>query len=100
VAILNIQLNMINDLVTPSEFVRILSALVSGFLAPIPPTKSRFRILPWLVTFFLGLFFFAILAVALLEATPNDLSSQQWYELLTTKVGDRITANIEKRGET
>jgi len=34
-----------------------------------------------------------------LEATPNDLPSQQWYELLSTQPGDHILANIEKRGE-
>jgi len=34
-----------------------------------------------------------------IEATPNDLPSQQWYELLSTKTGDHITANIEKREE-
>jgi hypothetical protein len=34
-----------------------------------------------------------------IEATPNDLPSQQWYELLSTKTGDTITANIEKRGD-
>jgi hypothetical protein len=32
-----------------------------------------------------------------IEATPNDLPSQQWYELLSTKTGDNITASIEKR---
>jgi len=35
-----------------------------------------------------------------IEATPDDVSSQQWYELLSTKKDDRITANIERRGET
>jgi len=35
-----------------------------------------------------------------IEATPNDLPSQQWYELLSTKKDDTITANIEKREET
>ncbi|MDH5634278.1 MAG: hypothetical protein OEY30_00475, partial [Candidatus Bathyarchaeota archaeon] len=35
-----------------------------------------------------------------IEATPNDLPSQQWYELLSTEMGDNITANIKKRGET
>jgi hypothetical protein len=35
-----------------------------------------------------------------IEATPNDLSKQQWYELLATKTGDNITVNIEKRDET
>jgi hypothetical protein len=35
-----------------------------------------------------------------IEATPNDLPSQQWYELLSTKMDNEITANIEKRGET
>jgi len=34
-----------------------------------------------------------------IEATPNDLPGQQWYELLATRINDRITANIEKRGE-
>jgi len=34
-----------------------------------------------------------------IEATPNDLPSQQWYELLSTEINDKITANIEKRGE-
>jgi hypothetical protein len=34
-----------------------------------------------------------------IEATPNDLPSQQWYELLSTKTGDTITANVEKREE-
>jgi hypothetical protein len=34
-----------------------------------------------------------------LEATPNDLASQQWYELLSTKTGDHVSANIEKSGE-
>jgi hypothetical protein len=34
-----------------------------------------------------------------IEATPNDLPNQQWYELLSTKIGDTITANIEKRGD-
>jgi len=34
-----------------------------------------------------------------LEATPNDLPSQQWYELLSTKPGDHIVTKIEKRGE-
>jgi len=35
-----------------------------------------------------------------IEATPDDIASQQWYELLSTKTGDNITANIERRGET
>jgi len=35
-----------------------------------------------------------------IEATPDDLSSQQWYELLSTKQNNTITARIEKRGET
>ena len=35
-----------------------------------------------------------------IEATPDDLSSQQWYELLLTKQNNTITARIEKRGET
>jgi len=34
-----------------------------------------------------------------IETTPNDLTSQQWYELLSTKTSDHISANIEKRGE-
>jgi len=33
------------------------------------------------------------------EATPNDLPSQQWYELLSTQPGDHIVVKIEKRGE-
>jgi len=32
-----------------------------------------------------------------IEATPNDLPSQQWYELLITEKGNHILANIEKR---
>jgi hypothetical protein len=35
-----------------------------------------------------------------IEATPNDLPTQQWYELLATQAGDDISANIEKREET
>jgi len=35
-----------------------------------------------------------------IEATPNDLPTHQWYELLSTQMGDHIIANIEKRGET
>jgi len=35
-----------------------------------------------------------------IEASADDLPSQQWYELLSTKAGDQIIANIEKRGET
>jgi hypothetical protein len=35
-----------------------------------------------------------------MEATPNDLSKQQWYKLLATKAGDNVTVNIEKRDET
>ena len=34
-----------------------------------------------------------------IEATPNDLPSQQWYELLVTEKGNHIWANIEKREE-
>ena len=34
-----------------------------------------------------------------IEATPNDLSSQQWYELLITEKNNHILANIEKREE-
>jgi len=34
-----------------------------------------------------------------IEATPNDLPSQQWYELLITEKGNHIIANVEKRGE-
>jgi len=35
-----------------------------------------------------------------IEATPNDLTSLQWFELLATQKDDVITAEIEKRGET
>jgi hypothetical protein len=35
-----------------------------------------------------------------IEATPDDLPSEQWYELLLTEMGDTITADIEKRGDT
>lgn len=35
-----------------------------------------------------------------IEATPDDLPSQQWYELLSTRKDDTIAADIEKRGET
>lgn len=35
-----------------------------------------------------------------IEATPDDLPSQEWYELLSTREGDMIAADIEKRGET
>jgi len=34
-----------------------------------------------------------------IEATPDDLPTQQWYELISTKKGDIITADIEKHGE-
>jgi len=34
-----------------------------------------------------------------IEATPNDLPSQQWYELLSTKKDHHIVANIERREE-
>ena len=34
-----------------------------------------------------------------IEATPEDLPSQQWYELLSTEPGQRIMVNIEKRGD-
>ena len=34
-----------------------------------------------------------------IEATSDDLPTQQWYELLSTQAGDRISANLEKRGE-
>jgi len=34
-----------------------------------------------------------------IEATPNDLPSQQWYELLSTEKNHHILANIEKREE-
>ncbi len=34
-----------------------------------------------------------------IEANANDLPSQQWYELLSTKKDDTIIADIEKRGE-
>jgi hypothetical protein len=33
------------------------------------------------------------------EATSDDLPTQQWYELLSTQAGDQIAANLEKRGE-
>jgi hypothetical protein len=33
------------------------------------------------------------------EATPADLTTTQWNELLATKSGDSVTARIEKRGE-
>jgi len=32
-----------------------------------------------------------------IEATPNDLPSQQWYELLLTERNNHILANIERR---
>lgn len=35
-----------------------------------------------------------------MEATPSDLPVQEWYELLSTKTNDLITAEIEKRGDT
>ena len=34
-----------------------------------------------------------------IEATSKILLSQQWYELLSTESGQRIMANIEKRGD-
>jgi hypothetical protein len=34
-----------------------------------------------------------------IETTSDDLPTQQWYELLSTRVGDQIAANLEKRGE-
>jgi len=34
-----------------------------------------------------------------IEATANDLPSQEWYELLSTKKDDTIIADIEKHGE-
>ncbi len=34
-----------------------------------------------------------------IEANADDLPSQQWYELLSTKKDDTITADIERRGE-
>ena len=34
-----------------------------------------------------------------IEANANDLPSQQWYELLSTKKDDTIIADIEKSGE-
>jgi len=34
-----------------------------------------------------------------IEAKPEDLTSQEWYELLSTEQYDQITARIEKRGE-
>jgi hypothetical protein len=33
------------------------------------------------------------------EATPDDLPSEQWYELLSTGASDVIAADIEKRGD-
>jgi len=85
---------MINDLVCGVNLFAFFLIWSAVFLAPILPTKSRIRILLRLVTFFSGLFFFVILAAAV---TP--LSAR--YELLSTKVGNKITANIEneeKRG--
>jgi len=35
-----------------------------------------------------------------IEATPDDLPVQQWYELLSTRRDDVIAADIENRGET
>jgi len=35
----------------------------------------------------------------LIEATPNDLPSQEWYELPSTAKHDVIAVDIEKRGE-
>ena len=34
-----------------------------------------------------------------IEANADDLPSQQWYELLSTKKDDTVIADIEKRGE-
>ncbi len=34
-----------------------------------------------------------------IEATPKDLSSQQWNELISTQPGQTISAQIEKRGD-
>ena len=34
-----------------------------------------------------------------IEASANDLPSQEWYELLSTEKGDSIVADIEKRGD-
>ena len=34
-----------------------------------------------------------------IEATSEDLQSQEWYELLSTEPGQRIKVNIEKRGD-
>jgi hypothetical protein len=35
-----------------------------------------------------------------IEAAPDDVPDQQWYELLSTRQGEMIAADIEKRGET
>jgi hypothetical protein len=35
-----------------------------------------------------------------IEATPDDLPGDQWYELLSTGTGDTVAADIEKRGDT
>jgi hypothetical protein len=34
-----------------------------------------------------------------IEATSDDLPTQQWYELLSTRAGDQVAANLERRGE-
>jgi len=34
-----------------------------------------------------------------IEAAQDDLPSQQWYELLSTKIDDHVVMRIEKRGE-
>ena len=34
-----------------------------------------------------------------IEASANDLPSQEWYELLSTVKDDSIVADIEKRGD-
>ncbi|MEM3055524.1 MAG: hypothetical protein QXM52_07460, partial [Candidatus Bathyarchaeia archaeon] len=33
------------------------------------------------------------------EATPKDIPTLQWNELMATKTGDNITVQIEKRGD-
>ncbi|MEM3549955.1 MAG: hypothetical protein QXV01_02560 [Candidatus Bathyarchaeia archaeon] len=33
------------------------------------------------------------------EATPKDIPTQQWNELMATKPGDKIAIHLEKRGE-
>jgi len=34
-----------------------------------------------------------------IEATPDDLPSEQWYELLSTKIDDMISTDLESRGD-